>query len=355
MAQVSQFQSSESSETSHEAIQSSNANGVADITIIGAGPCGLFAAYYAGFREMKTVVLDALPEPGGQLAVLYPEKYIYDVPGYPQVLAKDLVNSLVQQATRYNPVMALGEKAEELKPNGEKLYLVKTDKSSYLTKTILITAGVGSFSPNKLNIPDQEKYEGTGIFYFVKHKETFRDKNLLIVGGGDSAVDWALNLKDIARSILLIHRRDQFRAHEQSVKELYNSPKIEVKTFHELKSVSGENGKLKQAVIFENRSMKTETIPVDCILVNIGFKANLGPISNWGLQMENRSIKVNGRMETNLPGVYAAGDVAIQEGSVKLNLIATGFAQAAIAVNVAKKYVDPKAQLFPGHSSEKSA
>jgi thioredoxin reductase len=328
---------------------------VSDIAIIGAGPCGLFAAYYAGFREMKTVVLDALPEPGGQLAVLYPEKFIFDVPGYPQILARDLVSSLVQQATRYNPVMLLGERALELKPNGERRYSIVTDKREILTKSILITAGVGSFSPNKLTIPDQEKYEGSGIFYFVKQKDFFRNKKLLIVGGGDSAVDWALNLKDVANSIVLIHRRDQFRAHEQSVKECYNSPNIQVKTFNELKSVSGNDGKLTQAVIYDNRTMKSETIPIDSILVNIGFKANLGPISTWGLQMENRAIKVNGKMETNLPGVYAAGDVAVQEGSVKLNLIATGFAQAAIAVNVAKKFTDPRAQLFPGHSSEKSA
>ncbi len=330
-------------------------NELSDLMIIGAGPCGLFASYYAGFREMKTVVLDALPEAGGQLAVLYPEKYIFDVPGYPEILAKDLVAQLVAQASRYNPRMVLGERATDLVRNADGTYAVYTDKKGYLTKAILITAGVGSFSPNKLNITNQEKFEGNGIYYFVKHKSFFQDKNLLIVGGGDSAVDWALNLKDVTKSIVLIHRRDQFRAHEQSVKECYNCPQISVRTFTELKSVDGDASGVKVATIFDNRTTKEETIPVDCILINIGFKANLGPIANWGIQMENRAIKVNGKMETNLPGVFAAGDIAAQSDSVKLNLIATGFAQAALAVNVAKKYVDPKAQLFPGHSSEKSA
>ncbi len=328
---------------------------VSDIVIIGAGPTGLFASYYAGFREMKTRVLDALPEAGGQLQVLYPEKFIFDVPGFPQVLARDLASQLVDQALRYKPTMLLGERAVELRKNQDGTYVVVTDKVGYPTRSVLITAGVGSFSPNRLNILNQERYEGNGIYYFVKHKDFFKDKSLLIVGGGDSAVDWALNLKEVTHSILLIHRRDQFRAHEQSVKELYSSPGITVRTFTELKSVEGDASTLKSAVIFDNRTMKQEEIDVDCILINIGFKANLGPISTWGLEMENRAIKVNGKMETNLPGVYAAGDIASPVDSVKLNLIVTGFAQAAIAVNIAKKYVDPKAQLFPGHSSEKSA
>lgn len=324
-----------------------------DICIIGAGPAGLFAAYYAGFREMATAVVDAIPEPGGQLAVLYPEKFIFDVPGYPQVLARDLVKSLFLQATKYSPTLYMGEKANQLVRNSDNTFSIITDKRTILTKSVLITAGVGSFSPNRLSCENQEKFEGTGIFYFVGSKEYFRGKDLLIVGGGDSAVDWALNLKSVTRSITLIHRRDQFRAHEQSVKELYSSPGVTVRTFTELRSVFG-NGKLEGGIIFDNRTNKSEQLRVDCILVNIGFKANLGPIATWGLEMENRAIKINGYMETNVPGVFAAGDVATQEGSAKLNLIVTGFAQAALAINLAKRHIDPKAQLFPGHSSESS-
>lgn len=303
---------------------------------------------------MKTAVIEALPEAGGQLAVLYPEKYIFDVPGYPQILARDLVVALVTQASKYNPQMYLGERATDLKKGEDGIFMITTDRRQIRTKSVLITGGVGSFSPNRLNIANQEKYEGNGIYYFVKHKDFFKDKNLLIVGGGDSAVDWALNLKDVTRSITLIHRRDQFRAHEQSVKELYSSPGITVKTFTELKAVNGDD-QIRTAILFDNRTNKEETIPVDYVLINIGFKANLGPIANWGLAMDNRSIKINGRMETSTLGVFAAGDIATQTDSVKLNLIATSFAQAALAVNVAKKYIDPTAQLFPGHSSEKSA
>jgi ferredoxin/flavodoxin---NADP+ reductase len=302
---------------------------------------------------MSIAIVDAIPEPGGQLAVLYPEKFIFDVPGFPQVLARDLVKSLREQALKYDPVMFLGERATSIKKNQEGTITVTTSKRIITAKSLLITAGVGSFSPNRLNIQNQEKYEGASIFYFVKSKEFFAGKDLLIVGGGDSAVDWALNLKSVTKSITLIHRRDQFRAHEQSVKELYSSPGVTVRTFTELKSVMGDS-KLEGAGIFDNRTNKSETIHVDCILINIGFKADLGPIASWGLEMENRAIKINGHMETNIPGVFAAGDIASLEGSVKLNLIVTGFAQAALAVNIAKKYIDPKAQVFPGHSSEGS-
>jgi ferredoxin/flavodoxin---NADP+ reductase len=324
-----------------------------DIAIIGAGPCGLFAAYYAGFREMKTLVVEALPEPGGQLAVLYPEKFIFDIPGYPQILARDLVSSLVSQAMKYDPTMLFGERAISLTKNSDSTFTLQTEKRKIQTKCVLITGGVGSFSPNRLNVPNLEKYEGKGVYFFVKHKDAFTDKDVLIVGGGDSAVDWALNLKSVTRSITLIHRRDKFRAHEQSVKELFSSPEITVKTFCQLKSIIA-NDQIHDAVISDEKAGKDETIPCDCILINIGFKADLGPIATWGLEMENRAIKINGKMETNIPGVFAAGDIAIVPDSVKLNLIATGFAQAALAINVAKKYVDPTAQLFPGHSSEKS-
>jgi len=171
------------------------------------------------------------------------------------------------------------------------------------------------------------------------------------VGGGDSAVDWALNIKDIARKITLVHRRDVFRAHEGSVIALKNSS-VDVKLFYEVRSVSGDGNRLTKAVIFDNRTQAEETIDVDAILVNIGFRADLGPIKDWGLQIDGREIRVNGKMETNIPGVYVAGDIAGPLDGVKLNLIATGYAQAALAVNVAKSYVDPNSKIFPGHSSE---
>jgi ferredoxin/flavodoxin---NADP+ reductase len=324
---------------------------VYDLTIIGAGPSGLFATFYAGLRQMKTKVIDALEEPGGQVAVLYPEKYIFDVPGYSKILAKDLVKNLVEQAFQYNPTIVLGERVTSLhRSNG--VFELTTDRGTrHLSKAVLVAAGVGAFSPNRLEAKGAADYEGKGVYYFVKDKSVFRGKNLLIVGGGDSAVDWALNIKDIAKKITLVHRRDVFRAHELSVAELMRST-VDVKLFYEVKSVSGDGAKVTQVVIFDNRSKVETTLDVDAILVNIGFRADLGPIKDWGLQIDGREIRANGKMETNIPGVFVAGDIAGPLDGVKLNLIATGYAQAALAVNVAKAFVDPNSKIFPGHSSE---
>jgi len=324
---------------------------VYDLTIIGAGPTGLFAAFYAGLRQMKTKIIDALEEPGGQVAVLYPEKYIFDVPGYTRILAKDLVKSLVEQGLQYNPTVVLGERVTTLHKN-DGVFELGTDKGTkHLSKAVLVAAGVGAFSPNRLEAKGAADYEGKGVYYFVKDKSIFKGKNLLIVGGGDSAVDWALNIKDIARKMTLVHRRDVFRAHEGSVIAMKNSS-VEVKLFYEVRSVTGDGSKVTKAVIFDNRTQAEQTLDVDAILVNIGFRADLGPIKDWGLQIDGREIRINGKMETNIPGVYAAGDIAGPLDGVKLNLIATGYAQAALAVNVAKAYVDPNSKIFPGHSSE---
>jgi len=324
---------------------------VYDLTIIGAGPTGLFATFYAGLRQMKTKIVDALEEPGGQVAVLYPEKYIFDVPGYSKILAKDLVKNLVDQAFQYNPTVVFGERVTTLRRT-DGIFELTTDKGTkHLSKAVLVAAGVGAFSPNKLEAKGASEYEGRGVYYFVKDRGAFKNKNLLIVGGGDSAVDWALNIKDIAKRITLVHRRDVFRAHEGSVIALKNSS-VDVKLFYEVRSVSGDGTTVTRAVIFDNRSQIEETLDVDAILVNIGFRADLGPIKDWGLQIDGREIRVNGKMETNIPGVYVAGDIAGPLDGVKLNLIATGYAQAALAVNVAKAYVDPNSKIFPGHSSE---
>jgi thioredoxin reductase (NADPH) len=322
-----------------------------DLTVLGGGPTGMFASIYAGMREMKTKLIEALPEEGGQLAVLYPEKYIYDVAGYPKVLAKDLVKSLIEQGKKFRPAVFMGENAVGLRRNQDGTLTLVTDKGEHVSRTLIIAAGVGAFSPNKLGVQAEEKYDGRGLYYFVKDKNEFRGKNILVVGGGDSAIDWALGLKDWARQVTLIHRRDVFRAHESSVTQLFSSD-VSVKLFYELKEIMG-NGKVEKAVIYNNRTKDQEVLDIDAILVNVGFRADLGPIGDWGLTLDARRIKVNQRMETNIPGVFAAGDIASPDGLDKLTLIATGFAQATIAVNYAKRYVDPRASVHPGHSSEK--
>jgi thioredoxin reductase (NADPH) len=321
-----------------------------DATIIGAGPAGLFGAFYAGMRQMRTKIIEALPEAGGQLAVLYPEKYIYDVAGYPKVLAKDLVRSLCEQGYKFGPTVVLGERIERLERTGDSLFRLTSRTGEHFTRTVVITSGIGAFEPNRLNKPGVAELEGQGVYYYVKDKLELRNKRILIVGGGDSAVDWVLNLKDWAHSITLIHRRDEFRAHEASVAEMMTAP-IDLRLWWELKDVRG-NGRVEAATIFNNQSGEEETLEVDAILINIGFKADIGPIAEWGLELNKRRIVVDGFMRTSMPGVFAAGDITEPTDSVQLRLIATGFAQAAIAVNAAKTFIDPEAKMFPGHSSE---
>lgn len=334
---------------------STPADDVYDITIIGAGPTGLFAAFYAGLREMRTKIIEALPEPGGQLAVLYPEKYIYDVPGHPKVLAKDLVRMLVEQTALFAPTYVYGERVETLtrkKVGDEELWRVGSVTSGHLTRTVLITAGIGAFEPNRLDRPGVADYAESGVFYFVKDKRPFRGKRILIIGGGDTAVDWALNLKDWAGHITLIHRREGFRAHESSLAHLRTTD-IPIMVFWELKRIEGDGKHVKKAVIYNNKTGEEQELDIDIVLVNIGFKANLGAIEHWGLEMADvRHIKTNGLLETNLQGIFAAGDIASVEGSVALNLIVTGFGQAALAANAAKQRIDPESRIFPGHSSE---
>jgi thioredoxin reductase len=323
-----------------------------DITIIGAGPTGMFGTFYAGLREMKTLLIEALPQPGGQLAVLYPEKSIYDVAGYPCILAKDLVKELWQQAAKFNPDVRFDEQVVHLRRGADNCLVVATDKAIYRSRTVLIAAGIGAFAPNKLDRPGLAEFEGRGIHYFVENADLFRSKRLIIVGGGDSAVDWALTLKDWAQKVTLVHRRADFRAHERSVAELMTAEEIEKRLGWEVKEVQG-NGHVQAATIFSSQTGEEMTIEVDALLLNLGFKADLGWIRGWGLEFDKRAIAVDGLMATNLPGVYAAGDIAGPKGSVALTLIATGFAQAVLAVNCAKNYLDPKARIFPGHSSEK--
>jgi len=323
-------------------------DGVTDVAIIGAGPTGLFAAFYAGLRQMSVKLIDSLEMLGGQLTTLYPEKYIYDVAGFPRVLAKDLSNNLVEQATQYHPAVCLGEQVLGLQHcEATRLYTLRTSKGKHYARSVIVSAGVGAFQPKTLPLPNATQFEGKGLYYFVKEVKAFEGKKVLIVGGGDSAVDWANMLSPVAQQLTLIHRRDQFRAHEDSVVKMRQSP-ARIKTFYELKAIDG-NGKLEQATIYDNRSKAEETLEVDAVLVNIGFSNSLGPIKEWGLEIEGSQIKVDGMMQTSRPGVFAAGDICTYPG--KLKLIATGFGEACIAVNYAKHYLDPSANIFPGHSS----
>lgn len=319
-----------------------------DLAIIGGGPTGLFGAFYAGLRGMSVKIIDSLEILGGQLTTLYPEKDIYDVGGFPKVLAKDLAQSLAEQAEQYKPMVCLGERVESVGRDGANgVFSLHTKTKVHRARAVLIAAGVGAFEPKTLPLPDAPRFVGHGLHYFVNDLQGFRGKQVLIVGGGDSAVDWANMVSPLAATTTLIHRRDGFRAHEQSVERMRNGA-TKILTFFELKQIGGAV-RIEEAVIYDNRTKEEKTLKVDAVLVNIGFSNSLGPIKDWGLEIEGGSIKVDPMMQTNIPGIFAAGDIAVFPG--KLKLIATGFGEACIAVNFAKHYLDPKANIFPGHSS----
>jgi len=328
---------------------------ISDITFIGAGPTGLFGAFYAGLREMRVRIVDALEEPGGQITAMYPEKWIYDVPGFPKIRGKALVENLVAQTEPFQPRWHLDERATTLERadrDGEVIWALSTDKGTYLTRAVVICGGVGAFAPRKLRTVDVGPYEGRGVVYFAKRFEDFRDKRVLIVGGGDSALDWALALEEIAASITLIHRRDRFRAHEASVQQLQRSA-VDVRVFHELKALRGDSW-VSGATIFDNQTKDETNLDVDMVILALGFIANLGPLKEWGIELSGkRYLRVDAQMRTNLPQVYAAGDIAAVPNLDPLNLIVVGYAQATIAANYAYVDIHPEAKVFPGHSSER--
>lgn len=319
----------------------------ADVAIIGGGPAGMFAAFYGGMRQMSVTLIESMPQLGGQLAALYPEKYIYDVAGFPKVKAQELVDNLKRQMELFNTDVRLEEKVQSVRKIEERLFEIVTDKATHHAKAVIITAGVGAFEPRRLELPEAAKYEKANLHYFVSDLEKFRDQNVLITGGGDSALDWALMLEPIAKQVTLVHRRDKFRAHEHSV-ELLMKSKVNVVVPTEITALHGEESI--ERVTLTNVTTKEETVlDVDAVIVNYGFLSSLGPIAEWGLNIEKGSIIVDTRMETNIPGIFAAGDVSTYPG--KLKLIAVGFGEAPTAINNAKVYVDPNAKLSPGHSS----
>ena len=317
-----------------------------DITIIGGGPTGLFASFYGGMRKMKVKIIDSLPQLGGQLTELYPDKFIYDVGGFQKVLAKDLVDNLVAQANYGDPSICLEETVADFERSGDH-FEIRTDKGVHYTKSILLTAGVGAFQPRKIGVEGAEPFEGKTLHYGVKDLTVFHDKKVVVLGGGDSAVDWAMMLENVASHVTLSHRREKMTAHEANIDTLLQS-KVEVKKPYGVKELVGENGELQELVLIDKEGNE-ERLEVDHVIVNYGNITSLGPIKEWGLEMEKNSVVVNSKMETNIPGIYAAGDIATYEGKVKL--IAVGFGEAPTAINNAKAYLDPKSKIQPLHST----
>ncbi|MEV0048953.1 NAD(P)/FAD-dependent oxidoreductase [Saccharopolyspora shandongensis] len=316
-----------------------------DLLIVGAGPTGLFAAYYAGFRGLSVAVVDALPEPGGQVTAMYPEKMIFDVAGFPEVRGRDLVAALVKQAGQYDPGYLLGRPATGMSDVDGGLLVEVGGGEAVRAGAVLVTAGIGEFTPRPL--PAGSDWVGRGVVHFIPELSVHSGHDVVVVGGGDSAFDWALALHPVARSVTLVHRRTRFRAHQGLVGKVEDLG-VPLITPAEVAEIRGDDTGVREVEI-ELGEGQRRVLPAQTVVAALGFTADLGPIEEWGLALEKRAILVDSAMRTSRSRVYAAGDVAAYPGKVKL--IATGFGEAATAVNNIAVELNPDAHLFPGHSS----
>jgi thioredoxin reductase (NADPH) len=317
-----------------------------DMLIVGAGPTGLFGAYYAGFRGLRVAVVDALPEVGGQISAMYPEKRIYDVAGTPGVRGRDLVGSLVEQAAPYDPCYLLGRRAEHLRYTADRAVVELSDGMLVSARAVLITGGIGSFTPRPL--PAAAAFARPGVAYFVPEPADYADRDVVIVGGGDSAFDWAAMLEPLARSVTLVHRRDRFRAHHGTVAAVRAGPTA-VLVNSEVSELRGDTT-LESVAITHLPDGTTSEVKAQRLVAALGFTTDLGPLAGWGLELVARRIVVDTRMATRLPLVYGAGDIVDYPGKVRL--IAVGFGEVATAVNNAAVHIDPDTPLSPGHSTD---
>jgi len=315
-----------------------------DILIIGAGPTGLFAVFEAGLLQLRCHLIDALPQAGGQLSELYPKKPIYDIPGYPDILAGELVDRLMEQCAPFQPGFTLGERAETLMRQQDGTFLVTTNKGTqHQAAVVAIAGGLGSFEPRKPDLADLEKFEDKGVAYMIRDPEAYRDRNVVIAGGGDSALDWSIYLADVARSVTLVHRRNEFRGALDSVEKVQESVdagKIRLITPAEITALHGEEWLTGVTVTLSDNG-ETIDIETEFFIPLFGLSPKLGPIANWGLEIENNAIKVDNTLDyqTNIPGIYAIGDVNTYPG--KLKLILCGFHEATLMCQSAYQRIHP--------------
>lgn len=307
-----------------------------DLLIVGAGPTGMFAAYYAGMREIKTKVVESLSNLGGQINLMYPEKIIKDIGAIPEIKGKHLVSNLKEQMDRYPADISMNEKVLDIKKE-EDYFFIQTDKNSYYSRTVLLTSGQGIFEPRKLALEYPLEYEKENLHYYVDSLEEYRDKKVTLLGGGDSAVDWALMLESIAGEVNLVHRRERFRAHEASVSQLRKSS-VQIITPYLLDEIIGDGEKIEKVRLKKRREDKTILLDTDFLIVNYGFISKSRQLEHWGIENRANSALVNQKMETNLPGIFAAGDAANFDGKVKL--IASGFGEIPTVINSIIHYLN---------------
>lgn len=315
-----------------------------DITIVGGGPVGLFAAFYAHLRQVKVKVIDSLPQLGGQPAILYPEKTILDIPAFSNLTGQELTDRLLAQLANFDTEICLNQTVEAIEKLEDHFKII-TNKEEHLSKAIIIAMGGGAFKPRPLEIEGADDYEN--VHYHVSNIQQYAGQKVAVLGGGDSAVDWSLAFEKISPTTI-IHRRDNFRALEHSVAEMQESS-VEIKTPFVPSRLIGENGRVSQLEISKVKSDETELLDIDHLFVNYGFKSSVGKLKEWGLELNRHKIQVNSKQETSLPGVYAAGDCCSYDG--KIDLIATGFGEAPTAVNNAINYIYPDQKVQPKHST----
>ncbi len=332
-------------------------DGILDLTIIGGGPTGIFAAFQCGMNNISCRIIESMPQLGGQLSALYPEKHIYDVAGFPEVPAAGLVDSLWQQTGRYGPEVILSETVASYRKleNGD-FEVMTASGRSFVSRALLLAAGLGAFSPRKLpQLGDISPLEDRSVFYAVKNVADFRDKNVVIVGGGDSALDWTVGLMGVARKVTLVHRMHEFQGHGKTAREVdeaKDSGAIDVHLSTEVSAID-RNGETLEAVHLKRRDGSTSRVEADRLLLLIGFKSNLGPLAEWGLELVDNAVLVDGHMKTSVDGLYAAGDIASYPG--KLKIIQTGLSDAAMAVRHSLTYIKPGEKIRHTFSSVKMA
>ena len=324
-------------------------NEIYDITIVGAGPVGLFTATYALMRQAKPQVIESLSEVGGQVTALFPAKQIYDVPGYFKISGTDLISNLKEQTGFFKPEIHLNETVEKFEKDDDGIFHIQTNKRTTLSRSIILATGVGAFEPRKLKVENAANFENTSLFYSVPDILMFKDKNVVIAGGGDSAADWTIELSEVAKKVTLVHRRDQFRALESSISKIKELANVEILTPYMIDGLEHQGNQTQIRLKRSRTKDEYQTLLADALIVNYGFKTDTSVQKKWNLETAHNQIKVDSTQQTSIKGVYAIGDNAYQEGCV--DLIASGFGQAPVAINHALETIYPEKRQ-PTHSTQ---
>lgn len=324
-------------------------NEIYDITIVGAGPVGLFTATYALMRQAKTQVIESLSEVGGQVTALFPAKQIYDIPGYFKISGTDLISNLKEQTDFFKPEIHLNETVEKFEKDDDEIFHIQTNKRTTLSRSIILATGVGAFEPRKLKVENAADFENASLFYSVPDILMFKDKSVVIAGGGDSAADWTIELSEVAKKVTLVHRRDQFRALESSISKIKELANVEILTPYMIDGLEHQGNQTQIRLKRSRTKDEYQTLLADALIVNYGFKTDTSVQKKWNLETAHNQIKVDSTQQTSIKGVYAIGDNAYQEGCV--DLIASGFGQAPVAINHALETIYPEKRQ-PTHSTQ---